>query len=111
MEIHFGKKEVFRPASVNIPQILRKNFIKEETAQRGFHNTGYLFSLRVLFGNSHFNSGVKGACAIFVGQYRLVYALVISAFACCAFPLLGHIVNTEHHILRGYGNRPAVGGL
>ncbi len=99
MEIHFGKKEVFRPASVNISQILGKNLVKEETAQRGFHNTGYLFSLCVLFGYPHLDAGMKGTGSVLVSKNRLVYALVILALAYSPFSFLGHIVNAKHHIL------------
>ena len=52
MEIHFRLQQILRGGSVHISQILRKNFIKEKSSQRGFHVAGNLLPVSILLCHS-----------------------------------------------------------
>ena len=99
MEIHFGKKEVFRLCSVYIAQILRQDLIKEEPSKSRLYNTCDLFTLGICLGDSYLNSGMQGTSLVLICKDCFIYTLEELAFAHCTRTLLCQIVNTQDHIL------------
>ncbi len=111
MEIHFQLQIVLRIVPLHKTQILGQNLIEQKPSQRGLHIAAYRLALRRPLGHPHFDAGMQGNHLVLIRQNRLIHILEILALALNTGSLLGQIVNTQHHILRGHRHRTAVGGL
>ena len=111
MEVNLQLKGVFRDTSVHKTQILRKDFIKDKTAQGRFHHVGSFRSVSQFFRNFNLDSGMKGKNMVFICQYGFIQALEVFSFSHCPGSFLCQVVNTQYHILGRNGNRSAVGRL
>ncbi len=108
MEIHFQLQEILRQPSVHEPKILRQNFVKNETSQRRLHIAGDHIALRILFGHPHRDAGMQCTIFILISQNSLIHVPEDLALSQCAGPLLGQVIDAQHHVLGGNRHRAAV---
>ena len=111
VKIHFQLQEFFRIAPIHVSQILRKNFVEDETSESGFHDAGHFFSLGVDLCHAHLDPGMQGTGFILISQNRFVDVFERLAFALRSGPFLCQVINSQHHVLRRHGHRSAVGRL
>ena len=111
MEVHLRLQEVLRHAPVHEAQILGQDFVEDETPQRTLHISGDSLALRVLLGHPDDDPGVQGQIFILISQYGLVHVLEVLPLSQGTRPLLGQVVDAQHHVLGRHCHRAAVGGL
>ena len=98
--IHFQFNRIFRSLSLNTAEILRKNFVKEESSECGLYNTGNGLSIRESLYHTHMDSCMNIKFAVLVSKDCFVYIFKVLSGTLYIRSFLGQIVNTENHILR-----------
>ena len=111
MEIDLQEEFIAGNAPVHKAQVLGNDLVEQETAHRGFHDSGFHCPVFHRPGHTDLYPGMKGHGLILIGEDCLVDALEDHTFAFGAGTLLGQIINTKHHILRRHCHGTAVGGL
>ncbi len=111
MEIHLRLQIIFRGIPLHKAQILGQYLVEQEASQRGLHIAAHRLPLGGFLGHPYLDPGVQGNELVLIGQYGLVYILKELAFAQYTRPLLGKVVDAQHHILGRHCHRPAVRGL
>ena len=111
MKVNFRFQKILRDAPVYKTQILGQNLIEDKTSQRRFHIPRDLFPVHIFLGYTHGNPGMERTSFVFICQNGLVYIAEKLPLAQCPGPLLGQIIDAQHHILRRHCHRAAVGRL
>ena len=114
-EVNLRKQSVLRDASVDKTEILRNNFVEEQSSDSCIDDAfQHLFF--TVFGNPFFshlttNLRMQGYKVILISKNRFVYRLKEHSLSGVSLSFLGQIIHTQYHILRRYGNHTAVGRL
>ena|SRR5699024_1557060 len=99
MEIYLQQQLVARNGAVYKSQILRKNLVEQETAQRGAYISGDYASVRHRLCAAHGNSRLQLDIAVLVCQNRLVYVLKEASLSLDTRSFLCQVIDTQDHIL------------
>ena len=108
MEVYLKKQFISFHASVYKSQILRNDFIENETSHGRFYNSAVNCAVGHGLGHTGLDSGMQGNNSVFVSKNCLVYALEDLALTLCTRALLGQVVDTKNHILGRNRYRAAV---
>ena len=100
MEIHLQLQHILLLGPIHKAQVLRNDLVENKAAHRGFHNPAlYTAVLHLLF-HPRLNTGVKRHHSVLIGKNRLIHTLKCLALTLAAWPLLGQIIDSQHHVLR-----------
>ena len=100
VKIHLQIQRILLLGTVHKAQILRNDLIENKTSHCGFHNSALYGTIPHLLFHPSLNAGVKRYHPILIGKNRLIHTLKGFALALASRPLLGQIIDPQHHILR-----------
>ena len=94
-------------------QALGQDLGQQRAPDRGFHDRGLLLAVAFLvdhrLGDAHLHLGVQAGDLVVVGAARLGHVGEHHALARGVLQGAGHVVQAEHHVLRGHDDRLAIG--
>ncbi len=110
-EIHFQGQFVARDGAVHEAEVLIKDLVEEEAAERAVNVLTDRISVPVHAVAADRHERVQVQSAVFIGQDGFVHAAEGRAFTLRAGTDLGQVVDAQDHVLRRHRHGTAVGRL
>ena len=96
---------------VNERNLFRHVLVHDDAAGGGLDHLGALAGVLLVLGQADEDGGMHVDDLFVIGDDYFLGAVELEAVALCTGTLLGDVVQTQHHILGGNGNRRTVGRI